>query len=64
MENSDLLYAIDIVRDALMTDEEEEQFQRIIDRLDGYELAYSVILNENKRLQEEVEGWRNDFMAI
>jgi hypothetical protein len=47
-----------------MTDEEEEQFQRIIDRLDGYELAYSVILNENKRLQEEVEGWRNDFMAI
>jgi hypothetical protein len=64
MENSDLLCAIDIVRDALMTDEEEEQFQRIIDRLDGYELAYSVILNENKRLQEEVEGWRNDFMAI
>jgi hypothetical protein len=62
MDNTDLICAIDIVRDALMTDEEEEQFQRIIDRLEGYELAYSVILAENKRQQEELEQWRKEFM--
>jgi chaperonin cofactor prefoldin len=59
MNNDDLIDAIDIVRDALMTDEEEEQFQRIIDRLEGYELAYEVILSENERLEKQID-WLND----
>jgi hypothetical protein len=54
MNNDDLIDAIDIVRDALMTDEEEEQFQRIIDRLEGYELAYEIVLSENERLTDEL----------
>lgn len=60
MNNDDLIGAIDIVRDALMTDEEEEQFQRIIDRLEGYELAYEVILESNERLEKENEQLKTE----
>jgi hypothetical protein len=48
----DLIGAIDIVRDALMTGEEEEQFQRIIDRLEGYETAYRVLLRKIDRYED------------
>jgi GTP-binding protein EngB required for normal cell division len=52
MNNDDLIDAIDIVRDALMTNEEEEQFQRIIDRLEGYEIAYKVLLSKIDRYED------------
>lgn len=52
MNNDDLISAIDIVRDALMTIEEEEQFQHIIDRLEGYETTYKVLLRKIDRYED------------
>jgi hypothetical protein len=61
MDNSDLISAIDMVRDSLMSHEEENQFQRIIDRLEGYELAYDVLLQKVEALKKELDyehGWQ------
>lgn len=51
----DLQQAIETVRNALFIDEESEAFEKIIDRLEGYEIAYNVILQSNERLEKEVE---------
>jgi hypothetical protein len=54
MDNSDLTSVIDMVRDYLMSHEEENQFQRIIDRLEGYELAYNLLLQKVANLEEYI----------
>lgn len=59
MDNSDLICAIDIVRDTLMLEEEEEQFQRIIDRLKGYEISYNVLLQKVERYEKALKVYRD-----
>ncbi|WCF11396.1 hypothetical protein NDS46_31050 (plasmid) [Paenibacillus thiaminolyticus] len=50
----DFKTGIENVRDALIFDEDElEFFNRILARLEGYEMAYKVILLENERLKDE-----------
>jgi hypothetical protein len=61
MDNSDLISAIDTVRDALMSHEEENQLQRIIDRLEGYELAYNVLLQKVERYEKSVDEFKEEY---
>jgi predicted nuclease with TOPRIM domain len=49
----DLKESIEMVRNALFIDEESEAFEKIIERLEGYEIAYNTILASNERLEKE-----------
>lgn len=52
--------AIDKVRLALFIDDDDlEQFDKIVDRLEGYEVAYNTLLKENERLKEDNERLLN-----
>jgi hypothetical protein len=53
MELEDLKESIEMVRKALFIDEESEAFEKIVERLEGYVIAYNVILASNERLEEE-----------
>lgn len=52
MPIDDLQGAIAVVRDACFYEEELEQFEKIVDRLEGYDLAYGVILKSKEELEE------------
>lgn len=56
----DLKETIEHLRNELFSDE-IEHFEKVVDRLEGYELAYSVILKENDRLKKQVEKLQEDI---
>jgi len=61
MEN--LKYEIEKVRNALFIEEESDAFEKIIERLEGYEISYGVILNSNERLEKEVNELEEKLMS-
>ena len=55
MDNNDLEKAIETVRNALFNEHENFAFESILNRLEGYEIAYKTILGSNKRFEEDVQ---------
>lgn len=48
----------------LLVEDEQVQFRKLIDRLEGYELAYEVVVESNEQLSKKNEKLNEDVRII